>query len=145
MPTSPFLGCAVLIDGKTGPNAATVRSNAFFILFIFISQVAQLEFSIWTFANQHLEAYTTERDRGREAVRASIAHGENPARVAVVVLEALKSRSPRRRYPVGREAKFLSILKKLAPAQLLDKRIRKQFGLEAARTTIHSLHEAAMR
>src|SRR6266852_1578439 len=83
-------------------------------------------------AGQHLEAYAGERDRAREAVRASIARGENPARVASVVAEALKSRSPRRRYPAGREAKFLSLLKKLAPAQLLDKGIRKQFGLEAA-------------
>jgi NAD(P)-dependent dehydrogenase (short-subunit alcohol dehydrogenase family) len=83
-------------------------------------------------ASQHLEAYAAERDRAREAVRASIAHGENPATVAAVVSEALKSRSQRRRYPVGREAKFLSILKKLAPAQLLDKGIRKQFGLEPA-------------
>jgi NAD(P)-dependent dehydrogenase (short-subunit alcohol dehydrogenase family) len=87
-------------------------------------------------ASQHLEAYATERDRAREAVRASIAQGENPAKVAAVVSEALRSRSPQRRYPVGREAKFLSILKKLAPAQLLDKGIRKQFGLEAAGTTL---------
>ena len=83
-------------------------------------------------AGQHMEAYAVERDRAREAVRASIARDENAARVASVVSEALKSRSPRRRYPAGREAKFLSLLKKLAPAQLLDKGIRKQFGLKAA-------------
>jgi len=87
-------------------------------------------------ASQHLEAYATERDRAREAVRASIAQGENPAKVAAVVSEALRSRSPRRRYPVGREAKFLSILNKFALAQLLDKGIRKQFGLAAAGTTL---------
>jgi hypothetical protein len=83
-------------------------------------------------ASQHLEAYATELDRARGADRASIAQGENPAKVAAVVSEALKSRSPQRRYPVGREAKFLSVLKKLAPAHLLDKGIRKQFGLESA-------------
>jgi short-subunit dehydrogenase len=83
-------------------------------------------------AGQHLEAYAVERDRAREAVRASIARCENPAKVASVVLEALTSRSPRRRYPADREAKILTLLKKLAPAQLLDKGIRKQFGLEAA-------------
>ncbi len=87
-------------------------------------------------AGQRLEAYARERDRAREAVRASIARGENPARVALAVSEALKSRSPRRRYPAGREAKILTLLKKLAPAQLLDKGIRKQFGLEAARTRL---------
>jgi short-subunit dehydrogenase len=83
-------------------------------------------------ASQPLEVYAMQRDRARETVRASIARGENPARVASVVSEALRSRSPRRRYPAGREAKFLSLLKRLAPAQLLDKGIRKQFGLEAA-------------
>jgi NAD(P)-dependent dehydrogenase (short-subunit alcohol dehydrogenase family) len=87
-------------------------------------------------ASQHLEVYATERDRAREAVRANIAQGENPAKVAAVVSEALRSRSPQRRYPVGREAKFLSVLKKLAPAQLLDIGIRKQFGLAAAGTTL---------
>jgi hypothetical protein len=56
----------------------------------------------------------------------------NPETVASVVSEALKSRSPRRRYPAAREAEILTLLKKLGPAQLLDKGIRKQFGLEAA-------------
>jgi hypothetical protein len=81
--------------------------------------------------NQHLEAYAVERDLAREAVRASIARGENPAREALAVSEALKSRSPRRRYTAGREAKILRLLKKFAPAQLLDRGVRKQFGLEA--------------
>lgn len=83
-------------------------------------------------AGHHLEAYARERDRAREAFGTSIARGENPAAVASVVLEALRSRSPRRRYPAGREAKVLSLLRKLAPAQLLDKGIRKQFGLRTA-------------
>src|ERR1700758_2708527 len=60
-------------------------------------------------ATQPLEAYATERERAREAVRSSIAHGENPAKVAVVVSEAVLSSSPRRRYTAGREAKFLSL------------------------------------
>ncbi len=83
-------------------------------------------------AGQHLAAYAKERGRAREAFRASIARGENPARVASVVLEALNSRSPRLRYPAGRSARVLSLLRKFAPAQLLDKGIRKQFGLEPA-------------
>ena len=48
MPASPFFGCAVLMDGKTAPSVATVRSNAFFILLIFISKVAQPGFSMRT-------------------------------------------------------------------------------------------------
>ena len=60
------------------------------------------------------------------------AKGQDAVTVASVVLDALSSRSPRLRYPAGREAKILTLLKKLAPAQLLDKGVRKQFGLEVA-------------
>lgn len=80
-------------------------------------------------AGQQLAAYAKERDRAHEAVRASIASGDDPVRVASVVREALKSRLPRLRYPAGRQARVLSLLKKLAPEQMLDRGIRKQFGL----------------
>lgn len=80
-------------------------------------------------AGQLLDVYAPERDRAREAVRASVERGENPARVASVVLKALTSHSPRLRYAAGREARFLSGLKRLAPAQFLDRGLRKQFGL----------------
>ena len=80
-------------------------------------------------AGQPLAAYAAERDRVREAVRASIAGGDDPARVASVVREALTSRSPRLRYPAGRQARVLTLLRKLAPAHALDRGIRKQFGI----------------
>jgi hypothetical protein len=48
-----------------------------------------------------------------------------------VVVAALTSRSPRLRYPGGREAKVLALLKKFAPHGVLDRGLRKQFGLEA--------------
>jgi NAD(P)-dependent dehydrogenase (short-subunit alcohol dehydrogenase family) len=82
-------------------------------------------------ASQPIAAYASERNRVLDAIRESIANGEDPARIASVVLEALTSHSPRLRYPAGREVKILTLLKKLAPAQLLDRGIRKQFGLEA--------------
>ncbi len=80
-------------------------------------------------AARRLAAYAGERDRAREAIGASIARGDDPARVASVVRKALMSRSPQPRYPAGRQARILSLLKKLAPAQMLDRGIRKQFGL----------------
>ena len=79
-----------------------------------------------------VEAYGSERDRVRQAVAESISRGADPVVVASVVLEALTSRSPRLRYPAGREAKFLSLLRKFAPSGLFDKGLRKQFGLGAA-------------
>jgi NAD(P)-dependent dehydrogenase (short-subunit alcohol dehydrogenase family) len=83
-------------------------------------------------AGKHLAAYAIERGRAVEAVRASVAQGGDPVIVARVVLQALNSRSPRRRYPAGRAAKILNVLSKLAPAQLLDQGIRKQFGIDGA-------------
>jgi len=83
-------------------------------------------------AHQPLVPYDSERNRVLDAIRESIANGEEPAKVASVVLEALTTRSPRLRYPAGREAKFLSRLRKFAPSSLFDKGLRKQFGLHAA-------------
>lgn len=78
---------------------------------------------------QSLAAYDGDRHRVVSAVQDSIANGEDPAVVASVVLEALNSPVPRMRYPAGREAKFLSLLRKFAPFTLFDKGLRKQFGL----------------
>lgn len=80
---------------------------------------------------QPLAAYDSERRRALDAIEEGIAHGGDAVAVASVVLDALTSRSPRRRYPAGREAKFLSRLRAFAPSKLLDKGLRKQFGLEA--------------
>jgi hypothetical protein len=41
----------------------------------------------------------------------------------------LTSRNPRLRYAGGREVKILSLLKRFAPSGILDKGVRKQFGL----------------
>ncbi len=81
---------------------------------------------------QPLGAYASERNRVLEAIKESIAKGEHPVRVASVVLDALTSRYPRLRYPAGREARFLSRLRRFAPSRLLDKGLRKEFRLDAA-------------
>ena len=80
-------------------------------------------------AQRLLEVYASERNGVLHAVRENIEHGADPGVVAAVVLEALTSRSPRLRYPAGREAKFLSLLRKFAPSGLFDRGLRKQFGL----------------
>ena len=48
-------------------------------------------------ASHLLEAYADERGRAREAIRQNITDGEDPVRVASVVLEALARRSPDRK------------------------------------------------
>jgi NAD(P)-dependent dehydrogenase (short-subunit alcohol dehydrogenase family) len=81
-------------------------------------------------AREALEAYADERKRVRDAIQKSIESGDDPVAVASVILEALTSRSPRVRYPAGRQAILLSRLGKFAPAKLFDKGLRKQFGLQ---------------
>jgi NAD(P)-dependent dehydrogenase (short-subunit alcohol dehydrogenase family) len=83
-------------------------------------------------ASQPLAAYDNDRNRIITAIRESIAKGEDPVRVASVILEALTSVSPRLRYLAGREARFISRLRKLAPSKLFDKGLRKQFRLDTS-------------
>ncbi len=82
--------------------------------------------------DQPLGPYANERNRVLEAIKESIAKGQDAVTVASVVLDALTSRSPRLCYPAGRDAKFISRLRKFAPSRLFDKGLRKQFGLGAA-------------
>lgn len=78
---------------------------------------------------QPLASYAGDRALALEAIAKAIDKGDEPTTVASVVLKAVTDREPRLRYPAGREAKLLSRLRKWAPAKLLDKGIRKQFGL----------------
>jgi|SRR5438876_8785584 len=80
---------------------------------------------------QPLADYGAERSSVMAAVAESIANGARPDSVASVVLAALSDHTPRLRYPAGREAKLLTLLKNFAPQRFLDKGLRKQFGLEA--------------
>jgi NAD(P)-dependent dehydrogenase (short-subunit alcohol dehydrogenase family) len=79
-----------------------------------------------------LSAYDNDRNLVMAALEEGIAKGEDPVRIASLVLEAVTSTSPRLRYPAGREAKFLNLLRKFAPSRLFDKGLRKQFRLDSA-------------
>jgi len=80
-------------------------------------------------AARPVTAYSNERDRAVQAITHNIANGVDPFVVASAVLNALTSPSPRLRYTAGREARVLALLRKYAPSSLLDKGVRKQFGL----------------
>jgi hypothetical protein len=79
-----------------------------------------------------LDAYGPMRGRAIEAMGKNITNGADAGRMATVVLQALTSRAPRMRYPVGSDARFVGRLRKFAPAALFDRGLRKQFGLVAA-------------
>src|SRR5437867_3365443 len=80
-------------------------------------------------AEKRLPEYDEVRQRVIARVRDSIERGVDPATVAEVVFRAATVATPRLRYPVGREAKFLSLLRSLAPAALVDQGVRKSFGV----------------
>jgi len=60
--------------------------------------------------------------------------GSSPDVVADAVLRALRDRSPRRRYLVGKGARLLATLPRIMPAALLDRVRARMFGLQAQLT-----------
>jgi NAD(P)-dependent dehydrogenase (short-subunit alcohol dehydrogenase family) len=57
-------------------------------------------------ASQPVAAYASDRDRVICPIRQNNVKGKNPADVALVVLDALSSRSPRPVYLAGRDVKL---------------------------------------
>lgn len=61
-----------------------------------------------------------------------IAQGDAPSVVADIVLKAATDHRPRIRYTAGRAAATLALLRRIAPAALVDRGIRQSFKLDAA-------------
>lgn len=80
-------------------------------------------------ADSPVDAYAVRRAKARQLVAEQIAAGDDPAVVARVVHKVATSRRPRRRYPAGPTAQRLVMLKKFAPAAVLDRGIRQASGL----------------
>jgi short-subunit dehydrogenase len=76
-------------------------------------------------ADSPIDSYATIREHVQQVLAAAVHAGDDPAVVAEVVLKAATSRTPKLRYPAGPLARRLSLLKKFAPATLLDRGIRK--------------------
>jgi hypothetical protein len=60
-----------------------------------------------------------------------MAAGDEPGVVADVVLEAAHAEPPKLRYSAGKLAKRLRLLRRFAPARLVDAGIRKNLQLDA--------------
>jgi NAD(P)-dependent dehydrogenase (short-subunit alcohol dehydrogenase family) len=78
-----------------------------------------------TDADSPLDSYAAVREHVKQVIAKAVRAGDDPAVVAQTVLKAATSRTPKVRYPAGPLARRLSLLKKLAPAALLDNGIRK--------------------
>ncbi|BBX74411.1 short-chain dehydrogenase/reductase [Mycobacterium shinjukuense] len=76
-------------------------------------------------ADSPIDSYATTREHVRQVLTEAVRLGDDPAVVAHVVLKAATSGTPKLRYPAGPLARRLSLLRKFAPAVLLDKGIRK--------------------
>jgi NAD(P)-dependent dehydrogenase (short-subunit alcohol dehydrogenase family) len=85
-----------------------------------------------TDADSPIDSYAPIREHVKQVIGKAVRAGDDPAVVAQVVLKAATSRAPKLRYPAGPLARQLTVLKKFAPAALLDKGIRKANKLPAA-------------
>src|SRR6202012_1966128 len=84
-----------------------------------------------TDADSLIGSYGQVRVHVKRVLAQSVRGGDDPEVVARVVLKAATSRIPKVRYPAGPLARRLALLKRLAPAGLLDKGIRDANKLRA--------------
>ena len=77
-----------------------------------------------------IDEYRSNRAALNAFLQGSIAKGDDPTVVADVVLKAVRAPQPKRRYAAGSLAGRLSLLRRFAPAGLVDAGIRKDFQLD---------------
>ena len=80
-----------------------------------------------------LDAYREARAAVNKRVKEVMATAEEPRVVADVVLKAASAARPKLRYPAGGLARRLRLLRRFAPAGLVDAGIRKDLRLDANR------------
>lgn len=78
-----------------------------------------------------LPDYDRARADANAQMRDMLATGDDPKVVADAVLKALTDARPKRRYTAGKVAHQVSLLRRLVPAGLFDKSLRKQLRLPA--------------
>ncbi|HEX7930844.1 MAG TPA: oxidoreductase [Sphingomicrobium sp.] len=78
-----------------------------------------------------LPEYNAPRANVLQLIKDAIATADAPEVVADTVLQAATAARPRRRYPAGKLAGQISMLRRFAPASAFDKTLRKQMRLPA--------------
>jgi short-subunit dehydrogenase len=81
-----------------------------------------------------LDAYRTAREGMNKRINEVMATAEPPGVVADTVLEAANAARPKIRYPAGRVANRLRLLRRFAPAGVVDAGIRKDLRLDVPAT-----------
>ncbi|WP_374650512.1 oxidoreductase [Dongia sp.] len=82
-------------------------------------------------ADSMLKEYDEARASARALLKDTIAVGDTPESVAEAVLLAATAGRPRRRYPSGKMARQVSMLRRFVPSAAFDKSLRKQMRLPA--------------
>jgi short-subunit dehydrogenase len=78
-----------------------------------------------------IDEYNIARKALAKLIKIAVAGGDDPKVVANVVLKAATAEHPKLRYPAGKLASRLSLLRRFAPAALVDTGIRKELKLDA--------------
>lgn len=80
-------------------------------------------------ADTPLHVYAETRAKMFALNAQMLATGDDPSVVAQAIIRAAKEGAPRLRYPAGKAAKQISLLRRLVPSKMFDKSLRKQMGL----------------
>ena len=78
-----------------------------------------------------LDTYREARAAMGDRMKELIENADQPGIVADTVLKAAVAARPKLRYPAGRRASLLQLLRRFAPAALVDDGIRKNLRLAA--------------
>lgn len=81
--------------------------------------------------DQPLPIYDATRASMEAVMRHALEGGDAPEIVAEAILKAATDRVPRTRYPAGKMARKVSLLRRFVPASAFDKSVRKLNGLPA--------------
>jgi short-subunit dehydrogenase len=76
-----------------------------------------------------LEAYDAARAGADALVKDAMTVADDPEVVAATVVRAATDSRPIHRYPAGKAARQISVLRRFVPAGMFDKSLRKQFRL----------------
>jgi short-subunit dehydrogenase len=82
-------------------------------------------------ADSKLDEYREARTVVRKSLQEAVAAADEPGIVAGVVSEAAAAARPKLRYTAGRGASRLRLLRRFAPAGVMDAGIRKELRLDA--------------
>lgn len=77
-----------------------------------------------------LDEYQQVRTHVTKVISQAMSNADEPSVVAEVVLKAVRAEQPKRRYTAGKGAAQLQILRRFAPAAVLDKGLRKSLQLD---------------